>query len=192
MKLFLILFISVFVSHACLAQSNADSIEIKKIELKGDAFKNALEKFIEDKTADNSSFSKGRGFVIVRPTSSYPKLPPNTSAIFYVNVDYYELDNAENDRMYPSSYAISSSGRLIMMYEKWVSRERQVKYTADSKAKLRAELEPFLPKYKMIPAFNDSTKLVKFREENSMQLHGGKYFFVLNDGSVVVKDARSY
>jgi hypothetical protein len=123
-------------------------LDIQYLKINDTAISNSLERFIDYKSAIDSIFKNGVGYIRVRGKKYIQKIPYTGLKDTLYEFDVYDTDNPiykkTADMAYPGYYTQIKSRIVTFYFDDGPSKLTHIFYTEISKSLFRKKLTPFL------------------------------------------------
>lgn len=185
MKIFLMVLVLSISTLKAFAQDKGE-MSINMVSIKDSRLIKFIEDFEAAKIANDSYFASGKGYLTLTLNRFLGKLPSGIKEIHYLNVNYSDFD--AYDSMFPNYYAKTKDNRPILIFDDAFINLFSFRVSEESKKIFRGVIEPFLVKAETISDFGNDAGRFKVRLGSKVQLHGGIYLFITNEGAIQASD----
>jgi hypothetical protein len=191
-KLYFVFFLLVAISIKIISQPIKQKdikISIKEVVLSDTALINAIDSFIKIKSEKDSIFNKLGYILLIFHQQSYQDRQTLYSCFF--NECYDSYDYVKGTKGFPLFYTYIGNRIVIIKYSV-ISSSLNYSVAKKSIIAFKKRIDPFLPKKekRLFKEENGSVKKITAFRESIIVIHGGKTFYRLVDGSIIIEDNK--
>ena len=165
---------------------NNDFLSIDSVAINNGFVSKTIIKMINDKKEIDTIF-RNKGYIRVNMLGGGLFNGIEVSHRYYVNNNYLNFDNDDNDLIYPNYYAILEN-KPILFFHNNLDEVIMKKFSIQSKIKFKNFIETYL--FPKVTLNKDEEDKFSFRPSERIKIHGGMMIFIPVDKNIppVVKD----